>query len=87
LRPPSTSLARNALLEALGCGLPALYRRSGSHAELVGDGGLGFDDEEEAVSQLDRLAEELDERRGAIRTPALAAVADEYLRVLGMTAG
>jgi glycosyltransferase involved in cell wall biosynthesis len=77
----------NALLEALACGLPALYRRSGSHAELVGDGGLGFDDEDEAVSQLDRLAEELDERRRAIRTPALAAVADEYLRVLGMTAG
>jgi glycosyltransferase involved in cell wall biosynthesis len=77
----------NALLEALACGLPALYRRSGSHGELVGEGGLGFDDEDEAVSQLDRLAEELDERRSAIRTPALAGVAHEYLRVLGLAAG
>jgi glycosyltransferase involved in cell wall biosynthesis len=76
----------NALLEALACGLPVLYRRSGSHGELVGEGGLGFDEDEEAVAQLDRLAAELDERRAAIRVPLLVDVADRYLRVLGLGA-
>jgi glycosyltransferase involved in cell wall biosynthesis len=74
----------NALLEALACGLPVLYRRSGSHAELVGEAGLGFDDEDEAVGQLERLARECDERRAAIRAPKLAEVADRYLEVLGL---
>jgi glycosyltransferase involved in cell wall biosynthesis len=76
----------NALLEALACGLPVLYRRSGSHPELVGDGGVGFDGDEDALGQLDRLAQELDERRSAIRVPALTAVADRYLAVLGLEA-
>jgi glycosyltransferase involved in cell wall biosynthesis len=76
----------NALLEALACGLPALYRRSGSHAELVGEGGLGFDGDEDAVAELALLADELDERRAAIRTPKLADVADRYLGVLGIEA-
>ena len=30
----------NALLEALACGLPAAFRRSGGHPELVGDAGM-----------------------------------------------
>jgi len=74
----------NALLEALACGLPVLYRRSGSHAELVGEAGLPFDDEEEAVTQLGRLGAELDERRAAIRVTSLAEVTDRYLEVLGL---
>ena len=74
----------NALLEALACGLPVLYRRSGSHGELVGDAGLGFEDEEEAAAQLERLSRELDERRAAIREPKLPEVADRYLEVLGL---
>jgi glycosyltransferase involved in cell wall biosynthesis len=76
----------NALLEGLSCLLPVLYRRSGSHAELVGDGGMGFDCDEDAPDQLDRLAQELDERRSAIRVPALAEVADRYLAVLQLEA-
>jgi glycosyltransferase involved in cell wall biosynthesis len=74
----------NALLEALACGLPALYIRSGGHAELVGDAGLGFDEREELPGLLDRLVRELDERRGAIRVPRLAEVADRYLAALGL---
>jgi glycosyltransferase involved in cell wall biosynthesis len=72
----------NALLEALACGLPAAFLRSGGHPELVGDGGVGFDDDEELVGVLDRLARELEERRAAIRVPALPDVADRYLEVL-----
>jgi glycosyltransferase involved in cell wall biosynthesis len=74
----------NALLEALACGLPALYVRSGGHHELAGDAGVGFDEREELPELLDRLAGELDERRAAIRVPRLAEVADRYLDVLGL---
>jgi glycosyltransferase involved in cell wall biosynthesis len=72
----------NALLEALACGLPAVYLRSGGHPELVGEGGIGFDAPEELPGILERLRAELDERRAAIRVPALADVAARYLEVL-----
>jgi len=72
----------NALLEALACGLPAAFRRSGGHPELVGEAGIGFDDEEELPGVFARLAAELELRRGAIRVPPLAEVADRYLEVL-----
>jgi glycosyltransferase involved in cell wall biosynthesis len=74
----------NALLEALACGLPALYARSGGHPELVGEAGLGFDDREELPELLDRLVEELGKRRAAIRVPRLVDVADRYLETLGL---
>ena len=74
----------NALLEALACGLPVLYRRSGSHGELVGEAGLGFDCEGDAPDQLETLARELDAHRGLIRAPKLADVADRYIEVLGL---
>jgi len=72
----------NALIEALACGLPALYRASGGHPELVGDAGVPFTDPAELGDALDRLASQLDERRAAIRVTPLAEVADRYLEVL-----
>jgi glycosyltransferase involved in cell wall biosynthesis len=72
----------NALLEGLACGLPAAFMRSGGHPELVGDGGVGFDDAEELPDVFGRLRRELSARRAAIRAPALADVADRYLEVL-----
>jgi glycosyltransferase involved in cell wall biosynthesis len=73
----------NALLEALACGLPAAYLRSGGHPELVQEGGIGFDDAEELPATLIRLDEELEARRAAIIVPALQDVAARYLEVLG----
>jgi glycosyltransferase involved in cell wall biosynthesis len=72
----------NALLEGLACGLPAAFLRSGGHPELVGEGGLPFDDPEELPDLFARLREELDFRRAAIQVPSLAEVADRYLEVL-----
>jgi glycosyltransferase involved in cell wall biosynthesis len=72
----------NALLEGLACGLPAAFLRSGGHPELVGEGGLGFDDAEELPELFAQLRRELDVRRAAIRVPALADVAERYLEVL-----
>ena len=72
----------NALLEALACGLPAAYRASGGHPELVGEAGLPFERPEELPQVLERLVSEIDERRAAIRVPRLEDVADRYLEVL-----
>jgi glycosyltransferase involved in cell wall biosynthesis len=72
----------NALLEALACGLPAAFLRSGGHPELVGEGGIGFDGAEELPGVLARLRDELEPRRAAIRVPPLSDVADRYLEVL-----
>jgi glycosyltransferase involved in cell wall biosynthesis len=72
----------NALLEALACGLPAVYLRSGGHPELVGGAGIAFDDPAEVPDALARLTEELEQRRAAIRVPALTEIADRYLQVL-----
>lgn len=72
----------NALLEALACGLPAAYLDSGGHSELVRDAGLPFREQDELPSVLERLADEIDARRAAIRLAALSDVADRYLEVL-----
>lgn len=82
LAPSVNDPASNALLEALACGLPAVYRASGGHPELVGEAGVAFTEPEEVPGALERLAGELDERRSAIRVPALEEVADRYLEVL-----
>ena len=74
----------NALLEALACGLPAAYRDSGGHPELVGEGGLPFRADEELGDVLERLVAELDGRRAAISTRPIAWVADRYLEILGL---
>jgi glycosyltransferase involved in cell wall biosynthesis len=74
----------NALLEALACGLPALYLDSGSNAEVAGKAGLGFADREQLPELLERLVDEYDERRAAIALPPLEAVARAYLEVLGL---
>lgn len=76
----------NALLEALACGLPAAFRRSGGHPELVGEAGIGFDDSEELPDVFARLAAELGARRAAIHVPALSDVADRYLATMGIDA-
>lgn len=75
----------NALLEALACGLPAVFARSGGHPEIVGEAGFGFDTPEEIPALLERLVNEYDVRRAAIAIPTIAEVADRYSEVLGLT--
>jgi glycosyltransferase involved in cell wall biosynthesis len=72
----------NALLEALACGLPAVYRASGGHPELVGDAGVPFSELDQLPGALEQLAAELEECRAAIRLTPLEEVADRYLEVL-----
>jgi glycosyltransferase involved in cell wall biosynthesis len=74
----------NALLEALACGLPALYLASGGNGELVGEAGFAFSEAEEIPGLLERLVAEWDDRRAAVNVPSLDHVAGSYLEVLGL---
>lgn len=72
----------NSLIEALSCGLPALYLNSGGHPEIVGEAGFGFSDREEIPSLLDRLVNEYEERQAKISLPTLEEVGNRYLRLM-----
>jgi glycosyltransferase involved in cell wall biosynthesis len=74
----------NALLEALACGLPAIYLNSGGHSEIVGQAGFGFEEQTEVPDLLDRLATEYEARQAQINLPSLAQVAGRYLSVMGL---
>jgi glycosyltransferase involved in cell wall biosynthesis len=77
----------NGLLEALACGLPALYVESGSNGELVGEGGIGFAVQapgDAILAGLERLVLEYESRQAQIAAASLAEVADRYLAVMGL---
>jgi Glycosyl transferases group 1 len=74
----------NALVEALSCGLPALYLDSGGSGEAVKDAGFAFAEPEEIPALLERLVDEYEDRQAAIALPTLGETADGYLRLLGL---
>lgn len=76
----------NSLIEALSCGLPAIYLRSGGSPEIVGDAGLAFATPEEIPALLEQVAEEYESRQNRISVPSIAEVADRYLDIMGMAA-
>lgn len=76
----------NALVEALSCGLPALYLDSGGSAEAVRDAGFGFTRQEDIPALLDRLVDEYEERQAAISLPTMTETVDAYLDALGLDA-
>ena len=71
----------NALIEALACGLPALYLNDGGHPELVGQGGLPFNSREEILTQLDILVENYELFQSLIVVPSIESVAKTYLEI------
>lgn len=74
----------NALLEAMACGLPALYLDQGGHGELVGLGGLPFQGEADVLAQLDRLAARVEDYRAMIWQPTIEEVAARYIELARM---
>lgn len=69
----------NALLEALACGMPALYRNDGGSSELVEFGGLPFDDKADFLHQLNRLASYLESFQSTIYLKSIEEIAGSYL--------
>ena len=74
----------NALVEALSCGLPAVYLDSGGSGEAVQGAGFGFTEREQIPALLDRLRDEYEARQASISLPSTAELVDRYLEVLGL---
>jgi glycosyltransferase involved in cell wall biosynthesis len=72
----------NALLEALACGLPALYLNDGGHPELVGYGGLPFGDTDDILPQLNRLVQDYEMFQNLICVLTIDTVAEKYLDLI-----
>ena len=72
----------NSLIEALSCGLPAVYLQSGGHPEIVNQAGLGFEAAEQIPGLLDRVVKEYESFQARISLPALQEVSEAYLKVL-----
>jgi len=71
----------NALLEALACGLPALYRNDGGNAELVSFAGLPFGGEEDVLARLDELVGNYSSFQRLIRVESIDDVALKYVNL------
>ncbi len=74
----------NALIEALACGLPAVFARSGGNPEIVGEGGIAFDRPDEIPGLLDEMIESYEAYRARVRAPSLGEVADAYLQAMAL---
>lgn len=71
----------NALVEALTCGLPAVYKLSGGHPELVEKGGEGFNDESDVLEAIDKVANDYSNYQSKISNPTISETADKYMKV------
>lgn len=69
----------NALIEAMACGLPALYRNSGGHPELVGFGGLSYTNVDETPALLERLSGNYTLFSECLVVPPISQIAKRYL--------
>jgi glycosyltransferase involved in cell wall biosynthesis len=69
----------NALLEALNCGLPAIYRDDGGNPELVSFGGLPFAGENDVLEQLDRATDNLHSFKRLIYVRSIENITKRYI--------
>ena len=74
----------NSLIEALTCGLPAVYLKSGGHPEIVGEAGLGFEKNEEIPALLEQVVSDYRNFQKAIHVNTIESAASSYLLAAGL---
>jgi glycosyltransferase involved in cell wall biosynthesis len=72
----------NSLIEALACGLPAIYLQSGGHPEIVKQAGAGFEAAEDIPGLLEQVTSQYEAYQSRISVPSIVEVSEEYLKVL-----
>lgn len=72
----------NALIEALACGLPAVYFNSGGHPELVREAGAGFNNYDEALLAIEKVAGDYSQLQSKIDILSMKEAANRYMQVL-----
>lgn len=68
----------NALIEALTCGLPAVFHNSGGHPELVKNAGERFETPSDLLSAIDRVSKNIPKYKDFIKPPSITEVARQY---------
>lgn len=74
----------NALIEALSCGLPAIYFNRGGHGELTGAGGLPFDRREDIPNLLDIIVNNYVDFKNLIVANDIGRITERYERCFGL---
>jgi len=72
----------NALIEALSCGLPAVFLESGGHPELVNKGGVGFKTKEKSLGAIEEIVLNYDKYQKNIKVADMKEVGGKYLKIL-----
>lgn len=72
----------NSLIEALTCGLPAIYLQSGGHPEIVKQAGAGFEAAEQIPTLLEQIMGQYEVFQSNISVPSIKDVSEQYLNVL-----
>ncbi len=72
----------NSLLEALSCGLPAVFLNSGGHPELVGLAGVPFNSEEEVLKAIDKVSKHYIKYQSLINVMPMEEVVNKYLEII-----
>jgi glycosyltransferase involved in cell wall biosynthesis len=72
----------NSLIEALSCGLPAIYLQSGGHPEIVKQAGAGFEAAEQISDLLNQVVNDYEWFQARISLPSIETVSEQYLKTL-----
>jgi glycosyltransferase involved in cell wall biosynthesis len=72
----------NSLIEGLACGLPAIYRNSGGHPELVKNAGLPFNSQDEIPGLIDQIMANYADYVDNINVNSITDIAHQYLRAM-----
>ncbi len=72
----------NSLIEALACGIPAIYLQSGGHPEIVKQAGVGFEATEQIPELLAQVVKSYEAFQSRISLPSIQEVSEQYLKVL-----
>jgi glycosyltransferase involved in cell wall biosynthesis len=79
LFPGKEDACSNSLIEALHCGLPAVYLLSGGNSEIVKEGGESFSSETDFLSAIDKVSANYIAYQNSIFLPDISEVAVDYL--------
>ena len=69
----------NSLIEALACGIPVIALNSGGHPELVKEGGLLFEDNNDLLDKIECLNDNYEQYSKNIEFESITSVANKYI--------
>ena len=70
----------NALIEALHCELPAVAINSGGHIEIIGEAGELFNNENDVLTAIDKVANNYEYYQSQIDLPTIDKIGEKYYR-------